>query len=45
MKSVTEMELNRAVTLSDVFTGVVAAICAGAVMGAWLYFCLVIGVG
>lgn len=45
MRIVTEQEINQAVVMSDLFRGIVCAAAAGAAIGAWLYVCLVVGVG
>ena len=38
MKLVSEIELKRALTLSDLFAGMTGAIFAGVVLGLWIYF-------
>jgi hypothetical protein len=45
LKIVTEQDINRAVAMSDLFRGIVCAAAAGGALGAWLWFCLGIGVG
>lgn len=45
MKIVSEIELRRALTLSDLFAGVTGAIFAGAALGLWIYFFFGLGVG
>jgi predicted MFS family arabinose efflux permease len=45
MRLVTEKEINQAVTMSDLFRGIVCAAMAGVAMGAWLWLCLGWGVG
>jgi hypothetical protein len=45
VKLVSEVELHRALTLSDLFAGMTGAIFAGAALGAWLWWFLGLGVG
>jgi hypothetical protein len=45
LKIVSEIELKRALTLSDLFAGMTGAIFAGAALAAWLWFFLGLGVG